>query len=127
MQKLTTQPYTPQDGREFLGYMTHMMSEMARLQTEGRIPADQGVDHLLDFWRSVTAQIKTDVSKVGPADQQPITSSVPMTDAEYQRTWSMFDTLYPLLRILEMREAVDLTRTEGMTRVVNAIYQGTVG
>jgi hypothetical protein len=126
MSTLTTQPYAPEDGREFLGYMQRMLPEMARLQDEGRVPSDQGVDDLLVFWRAVTAQIKVDVSKAGIAER-PITSSLPMTEAEYQRTWSMFDTLYPLLRILEMREAVDLTRTEGMTRVVLAIYNGTLG
>jgi hypothetical protein len=125
MQTLVTQPYTPEDGREFLDYMQRIISEMARLQDEGRIPEDQGVDDLLAFWRSMTAQVGVDVRSAGGA-HRPITTSVPMSQAEHQRTWAMFDTFYPLLRILEMRGAIDLTRTEGMTRVVNAIYQGTL-
>jgi hypothetical protein len=49
-----------------------------------------------------------------------------MTAAQHQRIWAMFDTLYPLLEILEMRGVVDLKRTDGVTRVIDALYAGTL-
>jgi hypothetical protein len=49
-----------------------------------------------------------------------------MTASEHQRIWAMFDTLYPLLEILEMRGVVDLRRTESVTHVIDALYQGTL-
>ncbi|HEX3901007.1 MAG TPA: hypothetical protein VHW74_17800 [Mycobacteriales bacterium] len=124
MPKLVTQPYAPEDGREFVDYMRRMLSETERLQAEGRIPDDEGVDDVLVFWRAVTAQISLDLGNAGVASRRPITTGVTMTEAIHQRTWAVLDTLYPLLRIIEMRGAVDLTRTEGVTRVVNAIHQG---
>lgn len=127
MEKLTTKPYLPAEGREFLEYMQHLLPEMDRLQREGRIPGDHGVDDLLAFWRLVTAHVRVDVDRAGPTSVTPITTSFAMTEAEHQRIWSMFDTLYPLLEILEMRGAVNLERTEGMTRVILALYQGSLG
>lgn len=119
---LTTQPYLPADGREFLDYMPGVIQEMARLQGEGRVPNDEGVEGMLMFWRRAAAQVRMDVSKAG-ASNQPITTSLPMTVGEYQRIWAMFDTIYPLLEILEIRGAVDMRRSEGVNRVVDALYQ----
>ncbi|HVY10879.1 MAG TPA: hypothetical protein VHB18_12130 [Mycobacteriales bacterium] len=124
MQKLVTQPYAAEDGREFVGYMQRILDETTRLQAEGRVPDDDGVDDVLTFWRAVTAQINADLGNAGTASRQPITSAVPMTQDVHQRTWAVLDTLYPLLRIIEMRGAIDLTRTEGVTRVVDAIHRG---
>jgi hypothetical protein len=124
-QTMTTQPYLPADGREFLEYMPRVVSEMARLQNEGRVPDDEGVAGMLTFWRRATAQVRMDVSKAG-ASAAPITTSLPMSEGEYQRIWAMFDTVYPLLEILEMRGVVDMRRSEGVSRVVDALYQATL-
>lgn len=127
MPTFTTQPYQPQDAKEFLDYMQRIMGEMARLQGEGRVPDDHGTNALLTFWRNVIAQVRTDVGNVGAASRKPITSSLPMTEAEYQRTWAMYDTFLQLLQILELRGAVDLDRgSEGAMRVINALYKGTL-
>ena len=122
----TSMPYLPEDGREFLDYMQVVMKSMDRLRAEGRIPDDRGMDVLLAFWQDVTKQVRNDVNQAGSALQRPITSSLPMTAAEHQRIWAMFDTFYPLLEILEMRGAVDLARTDGVTRVVDSLYKGTL-
>jgi hypothetical protein len=124
-QSLTTQPYLPDDGREFLDYMQVVMKSMDRLRDDGRIPDDQGMDTLLAFWRSVTTQVKKDVDRAG-LTSRPISTSLPMTASEHQRIWAMFDTLYPLLEILEMRGVVDLKRTDSVTHVIDALYAGTL-
>lgn len=123
-QRFTTQPYLPADGQEFLTYMQVVMKSMDRLRADGRVPDDAGMDTMLAFWRTATAQVKKDVSQAGAALQTPITTSLPMTAAEHQRIWAMFDTLYPLLEILEMRGVVDLKRTDAVTRVIDALYGG---
>jgi hypothetical protein len=123
-QTFTTQPYVPDDGREFGQYMQVVMKSMDRLRTDGRVPDDPGMDTLLAFWRAVTTQVKKDVDRADSVSQRPITTTLPMTAAEHQRIWAMFDTLYPLLEILEIRGAVDLRRTEGVTRVIDALYGG---
>jgi hypothetical protein len=122
----TTQPYLPADGREFLDYMELVMKSMVRLRSEGRVPDDQGMDVLLGFWNDVTEQVQKDVQRAGAASRRPITTSLPMTAAAHKRIWAMFDTLYPLLEILEMRGVVDLRRTDSVTRVIDALYAGTL-
>ncbi|HWC35453.1 MAG TPA: hypothetical protein VG650_11590 [Mycobacteriales bacterium] len=125
-QVFTTQPYLPDDGRQFLDYMQVVMKSMDRLRSDGRIPDDKGMETLLGFWGTVTRQVKVDVDRAGAVSRRPITSSLPMTAAEHQRIWAMFDTLYPLLEILEMRGVVDLKRTDSVTRVIDALYEGTL-
>jgi hypothetical protein len=125
-QTFTTEPYLPADGREFLTYMQVVMKSMDRLRADGRIPDDPGMDTLLAFWNNVTTQVKKDVDRAGPASQLPIRTSLPMTAVEHQRTWALFDTLYPLLEILEMREVIDLKRTDSVTRVIDALYEGSL-
>lgn len=123
-ERFTTQPYLPAEGRQFLDYMQVVMKSMDRLRDGGRVPDDPGMDYLLAFWRTVTTQVKTDVERVGAASQTAITTSLPMTATEYKRIWAMFDTLYPLLEILEMRGVVDLKRTDSVTHVIDALYEG---
>ena len=123
-QRFTTQPYLPTDGQEFLTYMQVVMKSMDRLREDGRVPDDVGMDTMLAFWRTVTSQVKKDVAQAGAQLQRPITTSFPMTAAEHQRIWAMFDTLYPLLEILEMRGVIDLKRTDAVTRVIDALYGG---
>ncbi|HVW80031.1 MAG TPA: hypothetical protein VHB69_03710 [Mycobacteriales bacterium] len=124
-QQFTTQPYLPADGREFGSYMQVVMKSMDKLRSEGRIPDDAGMDSLLAFWRAVTTQVKKDLDRAG-ASPRPITTSLPMTAAEHQRIWAMFDTLYPLLEILEIRGVIDLKRSDAVTRVIDALYAGTL-
>ncbi len=126
MSTFTTQPYLPEDASQFLDYMQRMMVEMMRLQHEGRVPDDNGTNNLLAFWRTLIAQVRTDVAKVGAASRKPITSSIPMTEAEYKRNWAMYDTFLQLLQILDMRGAVDLEATDGVMRVISAMYKGTL-
>lgn len=96
MSTFTTQPYLVQDANDFLDYMQRVMGEIARLQREGRVPDDTGTNSLLTFWRTLIAQVRTDVAKAGTASKREITSSIPMTEAEYKRNWSMYDTLLQL-------------------------------
>ncbi|MGN6472095.1 MAG: hypothetical protein ACTHK4_00395 [Mycobacteriales bacterium] len=126
MSTFTTQPYQVQDANDFLNYMQRMMGEIARLQREGRVPDDTGTNSLLSFWRTLIAQVRTDVARAGSTSKKEITSSIPMTEAEYKRNWSMYDTLLQLLQILDMRDAVDLEASEGVMRVIGAMYKGTV-
>jgi hypothetical protein len=123
---LKSQPYLPSEGAEFVEYMDRVIVEVAALQAEGRVPDDQGIDALLDLWRTVTAQVKTDVTRVGPTADTPMTSTIPMTEAEFKQSSSMFETFYQLLRILEMRGAINLRRTDGVGKVAMAVYQGTL-
>ena len=124
--RFTTQPYLPDEGREFLAYMQVVMKSMIKLRADGRVPDDRGMDVMLDFWGSVTTQVKADVDRAGVASRREITTSLPMTAAEHQRIWAMFDTLYPLLEILEMRGVIDLKRTDAVTHVIDALYGGTL-
>ncbi|HVY09718.1 MAG TPA: hypothetical protein VHB18_06215 [Mycobacteriales bacterium] len=124
-QLFTTQPYVPEDGRDFLDYMQVVMKSMDKLRSDGRVPDDQGMDVLLDFWRRIIAQVRNDIARAG-VSRRPITSSLPMTATEYKRIWGMFDTLYPLLEILEIRGVIDLKRTDSVTRVYDALYEGTL-
>lgn len=123
---LKSQPYLPSEGAEFVEYMDRVIVEVAALQAEGRIPDDQGIDSLLELWRTVTAQVKTDVKAAGPDAGSPMTSTIPMTEAEFKQSSSMFETFYQLLRILEMRGAINLRRTDGVGKVAMAVYQGTL-
>jgi hypothetical protein len=123
---LKSQPYLPNEGAEFLDYMTRVIEGVTQLRAEGRVPNDEGVDNLLTLWRTVTAQVRADVNAAGPTSTRPITSTIAMTKAEYDQSNAMFDTFYNLLRILEMRGAIDLRRTEGVTNVVMAVYNGTL-
>ncbi len=124
MSSLRSQPYLPADGVEYLDHMERVISAIAILQGEGRIPDDQGVDDLLALWRAVTAQVKIDLGAVGPRSTRPITTTIPMTPTQFQQNSGLVDTLYQLLRILEMRGAIDLRRSEGANRVIVAVYNG---
>ena len=124
MSTFTSQPYLPQDGKEFLDYMQHMMGEVARLQREGRIPDDPGTRTLLDFWRKMVSHVRTDVSKAPAASTAPITTSWEMSESEYQRTWAQYDTILSLLEILDLRGAVKLETTPNVMRVITALYKG---
>ena len=124
MATFTSQPYQAQDAKEFLDYMQRMMGEVARLQREGRVPDDTGTNTLLDFWRSMVAHVRSDSGKVSAASKTPITTSWEMTEAEYQRTWAHYDTILSLLEILDMRGAVKLEASEGVMRVITALYKG---
>jgi hypothetical protein len=121
---LKSQPYLPSEGAEFVEYMDRVIMEVSALQAEGRIPDDQGIDSLLALWRTVTAQVKADVNAAGPDATAPMTSTIPMTEAEFKQSSSMFETFYQLLRILEMRGAINLRRTDGVGKVAMAVYQG---
>jgi hypothetical protein len=123
---LKSQPYLPSEGAEFVEYMDRVIVEVAGLKAEGRIPDDQGIDSLLGLWRTVTAQVKADVDAAGVDSGTPMSSTIPMTEAEFKQSSSMFETFYQLLRILEMRGAINLRRTDGVGKVAMAVYQGTL-
>ncbi|HVU62125.1 MAG TPA: hypothetical protein VG899_11595 [Mycobacteriales bacterium] len=126
MSYLKSQPYLPAEGTEFCDYMERVINGVTDLQREGRVPGDEGVDGLVALWRVVTRQVRADINAAGPASTRQITTTIPMTAAEFQQSSSMFETFYQLLRILEMRGAIDLRRSEGVTRVVMAVYNGTI-
>jgi hypothetical protein len=126
MSTFTSQPYLPQDASDFLDYMQRMMGEIARLQVEGRVPDDTGTNNLLAFWRTLIAQVRKDIARVGVGSETEITSSIPMTEAEYKRNWAMYDTFLQLLQILDLRGAVDLEANDGVMRVIGAMYKGTL-
>jgi len=117
-------PYQVQDAKEFLDYMQRMMGEVARLQREGRVPDDVGTNTLLDFWRSMVSHVRMDIGRVSAASKTPVTTSWEMTEGEYQRTWSHYDTFLSLLEILDLRGAVKLEASPGVMRVINALYKG---
>ncbi len=123
---LKSQPYLPSEGAEFVEYMERVNTSVAELRAEGRVPDDPGIDSLLELWRVVTAQVKADVAAAGPGADAPMTSTIPMTEAEFKQSSAMFETFYQLLRILEMRGAINLRRTDGVTKVAMAVYEGTL-
>jgi hypothetical protein len=123
---LKSQPYLPSEGAEFVEYMDRVNTEVAALKAEGRVPGDEGIESLLELWRVVTDQVRRDVNAAGADSTRPITSMVPMTEAEFKQSSSMFETFYQLLRILEMRGAINLRRTDGVGKVAMAVYQGTL-
>ena len=59
MSHLKSQPYLPAEGREFVEYMGRVLDGVTELRAEGRIPDDEGVDKLLQLWRTVTKQVKS--------------------------------------------------------------------
>ncbi len=124
MATFASQPYQPQDAREFLEYMQRMMSEVARLQREGRVPDDAGTHSLLDFWRMMVTHVRSDVAGVPAASKTPITTSWEMSEAEYKRTWAHYDTILSLLEILDLRGAVKLEASPATMRVIQALYKG---
>ena len=124
MATFRSQPYQVQDAKEFLDYMQRMMGEVTRLQREGRVPDDPGTNTLLDFWRTMVSHVRMDIGKVSAASKAPITTSWEMTEAEYQRTWSHYDTFLSLLEILDLRGAVKLEASPGVMRVITALYKG---
>jgi hypothetical protein len=126
MSYLRSQPYLPSEGREFVEYMGRVLDGVTQLRAEGRIPDDDGVDKLLQLWRTVTKQVKSDTDGLGPDASRPITSTIPMTPTEFQQSSDMFGTFYNLLRILEMRGAINLRRSDGVSRVAMAVYEGTL-
>lgn len=126
MSTFTSQPYQPQDAKEFLDYMQRMFGEVARLQDEGRIPNDAGTNSLLTFWRTMVAHVRSDIGNVGASSKNPVTTSWEMTEAEYQRTWAHYDTILSLLEILDLRGAVKLEASPGVMRVITALYKGTL-
>ncbi|HVY11454.1 MAG TPA: hypothetical protein VHB18_15040 [Mycobacteriales bacterium] len=126
MSHLKSQPYLPAEGREFVEYMGRVLDGVTELRAEGRIPDDEGVDKLLQLWRTVTKQVKSDTDGLGPDASRPITSTIPMTATEFQQSSDMFGTFYNLLRILEMRGAINLRRSDGVSRVAMAVYEGTL-
>lgn len=123
---LKSKPYLPSEGAEFLDYMDGVIGGVTELKAEGRIPSDQGVESLLALWKTVTAQVRSDVNVAGPDATHPITSTIPMTRAEFDQSTAMFETFYNLLRILEMRGAINLRRTASVTKVVMAVWEGTL-
>ena len=124
MATFSSLPYQVQDAKEFLDYMQRMMGEVARLQREGRVPDDVGTNTLLDFWRSMVSHVRMDIGRVSAASKTPVTTSWEMTEGEYQRTWSHYDTFLSLLEILDLRGAVKLEASPGVMRVINALYKG---
>jgi hypothetical protein len=124
MSTFSSQPYQAQDAKEFLDYMQRMMSEVTRLQREGRIPDDTGTNTLLDFWRTMVSHVRMDIGKVSPTSKTPITTSWEMSEAEYQRTWAHYDTILSLLEILDLRGAVKLEASPAVMRVIQALYKG---
>ncbi|HWC35377.1 MAG TPA: hypothetical protein VG650_11180 [Mycobacteriales bacterium] len=126
MSQLRSQPYLPFEGAEFVDYMEDVLKGVAELRAEGRIPVDPGIDSLLALWRVVTDQVRRDVNAAGPGAVAPMTSTIPMTQAEFTQSSAMFETFYQLLRILEMRGAINLRRTDGVSKVAMAVYQGTL-
>jgi hypothetical protein len=123
---LKSQPFLPSEGAEFVEYMNRVIPAVAGLQAEGRVPDDQGVESLLALWRTVTDQVKADINAAGADSSSPMTSTIPMTEAEFKQSSAMFETFYQLLRILEMRGAINLRRTDGVGTVAMAVYQGTL-
>ena len=81
---------------------------------------------------TVAARVKADVSAADPTSSKPITTTIPMTQAEWQKSSTMFETLYPLLQILEMRGAINIRASEAVVKVVNAddaniVYEDAAG
>ena len=126
MSALESLPYLPSEGAEFVDYMAGVIDGVMQLKSEGRVPDDQGVDDLLALWRTVAARVKADVSAADPTSSKPITTTIPMTQAEWQKSSTMFETLYPLLQILEMRGAINIRASEAVVKVVNAVWKGTL-
>ncbi len=124
MTQLATQPYSPDDGREFVTYVRHLTKECARLQREGRVPADAGVNEFLDLLATIAGRVQVDVSSAGTSSAS-ITTAIAMSSNEYKRNWALMGSVNSLLLILEMRGAVDLMRTDGAARVLTAVLRGT--
>ncbi|HEX3705836.1 MAG TPA: hypothetical protein VHV76_04325 [Mycobacteriales bacterium] len=126
MSPLTSLAYLPAEGVEYLSYMERVFDAVTALRSEGRIPGDEAVDGLIALWRAISAQVRVDLAAAGPRSVRPITTTIPMTPADFQQSSVLLDTLYQLLRILEMRGAIDLRRSEGVNRVILAVFNGTV-
>lgn len=125
MGTLVTQPYDPAEGAEYADYLEHISREADRLRREGRLPDNDTVLSFFDDVRGVISAVREDSSRARSRGEQQVVTTLTLSGADYRRMMSMSESMGTLLEILEMRQAVDMKRTEGTARVATAVREGT--
>jgi hypothetical protein len=125
MGRLVTKPYDPVEGAEYADYLEHISREADRLRREGRLPDNETVMSFFDDVRGVVQQVRDDSSRATARGERQVVTTIQLSSADYRRIMSMSESMGTLLEILEMRQAVDMKRTEGTTRVATAVREGT--
>ena len=126
MGHLETKPYVAAEGVEYADYLEHIARESDRLRVDGRLPDSDGVLEFFDDMRSVLAQVRTDCARAMSFGEQEVVTRIEMSAAHHRRMMNMNESLVSLFEILEMRQVLDLKRTERTARVATAVREGTL-
>ena len=125
MGELVTQPYDPAEGAEYADYLEHISREADRLRREGRLPDNDTVMSFFDDVSVVVRKVREDARRGMANGDAQVVTRIELTPADYKRLMSMSESMRNLLEILEMREAIDMKRTDGTARVATAVREGT--
>lgn len=125
MGELVTRPYDPVEGAEYADYLEHISSEGDRLRREGRLPDNDTVLSFFEDVHRVIRQVRDDSTRARAHGEQQVITRIELGAADYRRMMDMSASMGTLLEILEMRQAVDMKRTDGTVRVATAVREGT--
>lgn len=125
MGQLETKPYDVADGKEYTSYLQHICGEASRLRREGRLPDNEPMLEFFDDVDNVLEQILRDVARADGLGQGQVVTRIDMSAAHYRRLMSMSESLGNLFEILQIRQALDMKRTDGAARVAQAVREGT--
>ena len=120
-----TRPYDPAEGAEYADYLEHISTEADRLRGEGRLPDNDTVLSFFDDVRTVIRRVREDSSRARARGETEVVTRIELGAADYHRMMNMSESMGNLLEILEMRQAVDMKRTDGTVRVATAVREGT--
>ena len=124
MGQLACEPYDVDEGREYVGYLDHVLRECDRLLAVGRLPDSEAMRAFLDHAHVVLDHVRHDVAEAGATQQRTVRTVLTLTLDEHRRMVSMNESIKTLLEILEFRQAVQLNRTDAVGRVAAAIQEG---
>ena len=122
---LETKPYAAAEGAEYADYLEHIAAEADRLRRDKRLPDNDAVLEFFDDMRTVLKQVRVDCARALARGERDVVTRIEMTAAHHRRMMNMNESLSSLFEILEMRQVVDMKRTEATTRVATAVREGT--
>lgn len=125
MGHLETKPYAAAEGVEYADYLEHIAGEADRLRGDGRLPDNDAVLEFFDDMRTVLRQVRADCARATARGDEQVVTRIEMTAAHHRRMMNMNESLASLFEILEMRQVVDMKRTDRTARVAAAVREGT--
>jgi hypothetical protein len=124
MGHLETKPYDAAEGKDYADYLEHIAGEADRLRRDGRLPDNDAVLEFFDDMRTVLRQVRADSARALASGDRQVVTRIEMTAAHHRRMMDMNESLGSLFEILEMRQAVDMKRTDRTARVATAVREG---